>query len=81
METQIRSHRTSHPLASDLGLHLLSMSHKKGARLIWVNECNRGKCLDFELGSRIKSLFATSEDFCHLLITFANGLDPDQDRH
>ena len=22
-----------------------------------------------------------SNDFCHLLITFANSLDPDQDRH
>ena len=25
--------------------------------------------------------FLGSGDFCRLLITFANGLDPDQDRH
>ena len=25
--------------ASDLGLHCLPMSHKKDARLIWVNLC------------------------------------------
>ena len=25
--------------------------------------------------------FLASGDFCHLLITFANSLDPDQDRH
>ena len=24
--------------------------------------------------------FLASDDFCHLLITFANSLDPDQDR-
>ena len=28
---------TSPSAASDLGLHYLSMSHKKDARLIWVN--------------------------------------------
>ena len=26
----------THNVASDLGLHCLSLSHKKGARLIWV---------------------------------------------
>ena len=26
-----------HSAASDLGLHCLPLSHKKGARLIWVN--------------------------------------------
>ena len=28
--------QTPHSVASDLGLHYLPMSHKKGARLIWV---------------------------------------------
>ena len=44
-----------HSVASDLGLHRLSMSHHKDTRLIWVNECNRGKHLNFELGSIILS--------------------------
>ena len=26
-------------MSSDLGPHYLPMSHKKDARLIWVNEC------------------------------------------
>ena len=26
-----------HSVASDLGLHWLPMSHKKGARLVWVH--------------------------------------------
>ena len=25
--------------------------------------------------------FLASSDFCHLLVKFANSLDPDQDRH
>ena len=29
--------QTPHPAASDLGLHCLPMSHRKYARLIWVN--------------------------------------------
>ena len=29
---------------------------------------------------RVKSFFANG-NFCHLLITFADSLDPDQDRH
>ena len=29
--------QTPRSVASDLGLHCLSMSHKKDARLIWVN--------------------------------------------
>ena len=28
----------------------------------------------------IFNTFLASDDFCHLLITFANSLDPDQDR-
>ena len=28
--------QTPHSVASDLGLHYLTMSHKKGARHIWV---------------------------------------------
>ena len=30
-------YQTSRSVASDLGLHCLSMSNKKGARRIWVN--------------------------------------------
>ena len=30
--------QTPHSAAADLGLHCLPMSHKKGARLIWVNQ-------------------------------------------
>ena len=33
--------QTPHSVASDLGLHSLSMSHKKDARHIWVNKCIR----------------------------------------
>ena len=29
--------QTPHSALSDLGMHLLPMSHKKDARLIWVN--------------------------------------------
>ena len=32
--------QTPHSVASVLGLHNLSMSHKKDARHIWVNKCN-----------------------------------------
>ena len=32
--------QTLHSMASDLGLHCLPMSHKKGARIIWVNPCH-----------------------------------------
>ena len=28
----------------------------------------------------LSSSFLAGDDFCHLLITFANSLDPDQDR-
>ena len=28
---------------------------------------------------KVFQLFLATGDFCHLLITFANGLDPDQD--
>ena len=31
------SNQTLISVASDLGLHFLHMSHKKNARLIWVN--------------------------------------------
>ena len=31
--------QTLHSVASDLGLHYLSMSHKKDARHIWVKKC------------------------------------------
>ena len=34
----------------------------------------------FKMLSVLNSLFA-DDDFCHLLITFTNSLDPDQDRH
>ena len=30
-----------HPVASDLGLHCLPMSHKKEARLIWVKPMHK----------------------------------------
>ena len=40
-----------HSVASDLGLHWLSMSHKKDARLICFNECNRGKSLILSWGA------------------------------
>ena len=39
---------------------------------IHVKECVLINLLDFLLASG---------DYCHLLITFANGLDLDQDRH
>ena len=34
---EILPDQTPHSVASDLGLHYLPMSHKKDARLIWVN--------------------------------------------
>ena len=30
--------------------------------------------------AKMLNSFIVSNDFCHLLITFANSLDPDQDR-
>ena len=40
-----------HPVAFDLGLHFLHMSHKKDARLIWVKN-KKKKCdiSDFSMG-------------------------------
>ena len=32
--------QTPHPVASDLDLHCLPMSHKKDTRLLWVNHRN-----------------------------------------
>ena len=40
-----------HSAASDLGLHCLPMSHKKGARLIWVNTQVRFHICDICSGS------------------------------
>ena len=40
--------QTPHFAASDLVLHFLHMSHKKDARLIWVN-CTVSNCLETAL--------------------------------
>ena len=51
-----------HYVASGLGLHSLPMSHKMDARLIWV----------------VMFFLSSADEFRHLLIIFANSLDPEQ---
>ena len=46
--------QTSFYVASDLGLRCLSMSHKKDARLIWVNTKYIGRPIVFIEGSQLK---------------------------
>ena len=36
-QTVEKNNQSSHSVASDLGLHCMPMSHRKDARLIWVN--------------------------------------------
>ena len=41
--------QTPHYAASDLDLYCLHMSHKKDARLIWVNKCTLATSLTVQI--------------------------------
>ena len=56
------------------------MEIKKKYQLLSVLTVNSHQVRYCSLYMSIYSFFAC-RDFCHLLITFANSLDPDQDRH
>ena len=42
--------------------------------------CIPGVCNCFKTTDPVLNYFLASSDFCHLLVTSANSLDPDQDR-
>ena len=70
METLIRQN-----VASDLGLHCLPMSHKKDARLIWVNETGLLHIVFISGGILIPFHSFYIEDLTLLVISFERIID------
>ena len=64
------------------GFYLFDKSWYLSAKHIYIYlyGCYQFVYTEYELKVNFK-LFLASGNFCHLLITFANSLDPDQDQH
>ena len=66
--------------------HLEFLSLKGGctgsseSTLVKMPHCWKSHVIAYIIEFQPVNSFLAREDFCHLLITFANNLDPDQDR-